>query len=87
MSDLSSQQSQNQRPVGRAFEGAVVGKSGNKTVRVQVDTVKTHAKYRKQYTASKIYAVHDEKNQANIGDAVSFRECRPISKNKRWRLI
>jgi len=75
------------RPVGRAFKGVVIAQSSNKTIKVKVETTKTQAKYRKQYVAGKTYAVHDEKNQAVIGDKIEFRETRPISKRKRWRLV
>lgn len=71
----------------REFEGTVVKASGEKTVAVLVETTKMHSKYRKQYTTSKKYAAHDEKALAAIGDTVRIRECRPMSKTKRWRVI
>ena len=71
----------------RQFEGTVVGVAENKTIHVRVASVKMHQKYKKQYTTHKKYAVHDEKNIAGVGDFVSFVECRPMSKTKRWRLL
>lgn len=71
----------------RRFEGVVASESENKTIRVKVDTIKTHTKYRKQYTTSRKYAVHDEKGDAHVGDTVLFEECRPLSKTKRHRLV
>lgn len=71
----------------RRFEGIVVANSGDQTISVQVDTTKMHPKYQKQYVTSKKYAVHDDQNQAAVGDRVMFEECRPYSKRKRWRLI
>lgn len=71
----------------REFTGAVVAVSGKKTIRVRVETTRMHPKYRKQYVASRDYAVHDEKNAAVIGSRVRFRETRPLSKTKRWRLV
>lgn len=71
----------------RQFEGTVVGANANKTITVAVDSVKMHPIYRKQYVSTKKYAVHDEKNEATSGDVVRFQECRPLSKNKRWRLL
>lgn len=71
----------------RQLIGDVVGVSAQKTIRVRVSTVKTHAKYRKQYSTARTYAVHDETGKTQIGDKVLFQECRPISKTKRWRLI
>ena len=75
------------RPHHRQFHGTVVSASAAKTIHVLVKTVKTHAKYRKQYVSVKKYAVHDENRTAKPGDAVVFAECRPISKTKRWRLV
>lgn len=83
---MTKQDAQSQA-MHRRFEGEVVKISGEKTVSVLVKTRKMHSKYQKQYTESKKYAVHDEKNAAAVGDAVVFEECRPLSKNKRWRLV
>ena len=71
----------------RQFEGEVVGTGAQKTIRVVVKTTKIHPKYRKQYVRTKAYAVHDERGEAKPGDTVSFQECRPLSKTKRWRLL
>lgn len=71
----------------RQFEGEVVSAAMQKTIRVRVDRVKTHPKYRKQYATARHYLVHDEKGIAKAGNRVLFEECRPISKTKRWRLI
>lgn len=74
-------------PRKRKFVGVVVSDSMDKTIVVRVDRVKTHKKYQKRYTVSRKYKVHDEKNEYNKGDNVEFVECRPISKDKRWRVI
>lgn len=71
----------------RRFDGIVVKVSAAKTIAVEVTTKVTHAKYRKQYKRTTKFLVHDEKNEAKVGDAVVFVECRPISKQKRWRLV
>jgi small subunit ribosomal protein S17 len=71
----------------RRFEGVVVSTKENKTIHVTVESIKTHPKYRKQYTRSKKYAVHDETGKAAVGDLVLFEECRPLSKTKRWTLV
>lgn len=71
----------------KRFRGVVVGVKSDKTVLVRVESVKLNRKYKKRYTVSHNYQVHDEKNVAQEGDKVSFIECRPISKTKRWRLI
>jgi small subunit ribosomal protein S17 len=71
----------------RQFTGEVVSVNENKTIHVLVQTTKLHPKYQKQYTTGKKYAVHDEKNEAALGNTVVFEECRPLSKTKRWRLV
>lgn len=71
----------------RKFEGQVVSAAMNKTVVVRVDTMAMHSKYNKSYKVSNRYPVHDEKGSAKVGDMVTFEECRPISRTKKWRLI
>lgn len=71
----------------RQFRGVVVSAAADKTITVLVKTRKMHEKYKKQYWVSKKYAVHDEKNVANVGDSVLFQESRPMSKRKRWSLV
>ncbi|MBI5729404.1 MAG: 30S ribosomal protein S17 [Candidatus Magasanikbacteria bacterium] len=71
----------------RTFTGTVVSAGMQKTATVKVDTMKLNAKYQKKYSVSKKYHVHDEKSAAKVGDVVTFVECRPLSKSKRWRLI
>jgi len=71
----------------RRFEGEVMSTVENKTIHVLVSTIKMHPKYHKQYKVTDKYAVHDEKSVAKVGDTVTFEECRPISKTKRWRLV
>lgn len=71
----------------RSFVGVVVSDKMDKTIVVKVDRVKVHPKYGKRYNVSKKYKVHDENNQCHVGDKVSFVECRPLSKDKKWRVI
>lgn len=71
----------------RQFEGVVVSVAEQKTIHVLVKTIKMESKYKKQFVVTKKYAVHDEKNDAKLGDTVVFQECRPLSKTKRWRLV
>jgi len=71
----------------RKFQGAVVSNKSDKTIVVSVTRTKLHSKYLKRYIVSKKYKVHDEKNEYKIGDVVSFVECRPISKDKCWRVL
>jgi len=58
-----------------------------KTITVSVETVKQHPLYKKTIKTSKKYKVHDEDNEAKIGDVVRIMETRPLSKDKRWRLV
>jgi small subunit ribosomal protein S17 len=66
--------------------GVVVSDKGDKTIVVQVETVRIHAKYKKVVRRSNKLHAHDEGNAAGIGDVVRVVETRPLSKTKRWRL-
>ncbi|MDP3970411.1 MAG: 30S ribosomal protein S17 [bacterium] len=71
----------------RRFQGVVVSDKMDKTIVVKVNRVRVHAIYKKRYTTSKKYKVHDEANRYKTGDVVDFMECRPLSKDKKWRVI
>lgn len=71
----------------REFIGVVKSAAMNKTITVQVNSIKKHSKYPKSFTVSHKYHVHDEKQAAKVGDTVRFVECRPLSATKRWRLV
>ncbi len=73
--------------IRKRFSGIVASNKTDKTIVVRVDRVKIHPKYKKRYSVSKRYKVHDEKNKFKEGDFVSFVECRPISKDKKWRVL
>lgn len=70
----------------RKLMGTVVSSNMDKTIVVRVDRIIVHPKYQKRYVNSKKYQVHDALNAHKEGDTVTFVECRPMSKNKRWRL-
>ena len=70
----------------RKFSGTVVSDKMDKTIVVKVSRTKIHPSYGKRYIVSRKYKVHDEKNQYKEGDNVIFEECRPLSKDKRWRV-
>jgi small subunit ribosomal protein S17 len=70
----------------RTFTGLVISDKMDKTIVVRVDHIRRHSKYEKQYTVSKKFKVHDETNTHKVGDVVQFIECRPLSKEKRWRV-
>lgn len=67
--------------------GEVISTAGEKTCVVEVSRVKTNALYKKKYKVSKKYLVHDEKNEAQVGDQVEISPVRPISKNKSFKLL
>ncbi len=71
----------------RTFKGMVTSDKMNKTIVVAVESTKIHPKYKKRYISTSRYKVHDEKNQFHEGDKVTFVECRPLSKDKRWRVL
>ncbi len=71
----------------KTTEAVVVGKSGNKSVKVAMDYVFKHPKYGKILRRQTRLVVHDERNEANVGDVVEVVECRPYSRTKSWRLV
>lgn len=75
------------RGVRKQRKGVVVSKSGDKSLVVLVETRKPHEVYRKVMTHTKKLYVHDEKNEAAVGDKVLVVETRPMSRMKRWRLV
>ncbi|OIO07417.1 30S ribosomal protein S17 [Candidatus Falkowbacteria bacterium CG_4_10_14_0_2_um_filter_41_15] len=72
--------------IRKKFSGVVVSDKSDKTIVVKVDRVKIHPKYHKRYKVSRKYKVHDEANEFHVGDKVNFIECRPLSRDKRWRV-
>jgi small subunit ribosomal protein S17 len=71
----------------KTTEAVVIGKSGDKSIKVAIDYVYRHPKYGKSLRRQTHLIVHDERNEAGIGDAVEVAECRPYSKTKNWRLV
>lgn len=70
-----------------SVQGVVVSNKMSKTIVVEVETHKKHAKYAKRVKYSNKYYAHDEKNEAKVGDTVTIMACRPLSATKRWRLV
>ena len=66
--------------------GMVVSNKPDKTVTVSVETLVRHPLYKKRVRRSKRFLVHDERNEARVGDTVRIIETRPLSSRKRWRL-
>ncbi len=71
----------------RILEGVVVSDKMQKTIVVMVERMVEHPLYKKRVKVRKKYKVHDEKETAKVGDRVRFIETRPLSKEKRWRLL
>ena len=71
----------------RVLQGTVVSDKNDKTVIVSVERRVMHPVYKKFIRRSKRYAAHDETNKSKIGDVVTIRECRPLSKTKRWEVV
>jgi len=83
----TNSQAKNQKKSGKKeFIGIVRSDKMDKTVVVSVETKTLHPLYKKYVVRSKKLKAHDEKNEAKTGDRVKVVECRPISKEKCWRL-
>lgn len=70
----------------KSLIGTVTSDSRDKTITVSIVSRETHPIYRKQYSKTRKYTAHDEKNEAHTGDRVEIVECRPISKTKSYKL-
>jgi small subunit ribosomal protein S17 len=73
--------------VQKVRQGVVVSDKADKTITVRIDTARRHRRYEKIVRTSQTLHAHDESNDAHIGDTVTVREARPLSRTKRWRLI
>ncbi|PIP27275.1 MAG: 30S ribosomal protein S17 [Candidatus Moranbacteria bacterium CG23_combo_of_CG06-09_8_20_14_all_39_10] len=68
-------------------KGVVVSDKMAKTVVVAVDSFKTHPKYKKKYKSTKKYKAHDEEGKYKVGDLVEIIPCRPMSKDKCYKVV
>jgi small subunit ribosomal protein S17 len=71
----------------KTLVGQVSSNKMDKTIAVVIERRVKHPLYKKYIKRSTKLLAHDENNQCNIGDTVSIEECRPLSKNKSWRLV
>ncbi len=71
----------------RQFSGTVVSTKMDKTAVVRVDNTKIVPKYKKRIIVSKKFKVDDPTGICKVGEVVVFEECRPLSKDKRWRVV
>lgn len=72
--------------MAKKIVGLVTSDKQDKTIVVTETSRRTHPLYGKQYTRSRKYSAHDEKNEAKVGDRVEIVECRPISRHKSFTL-
>ncbi len=73
--------------VERSLMGRVISDKMDKSIVVLMERQVKHPIYGKFIKRSKKYHVHDENNECKVGDTVSFKECRPLSKTKHWTLV
>ena len=71
----------------KVMTGRVVSDKMEKTIVVSIERLVKHETYGKYVRRRNKFKVHDEKNEAKVGDIVRFMETRPVSKDKRWRLL
>ena len=71
----------------KVYTGTVISAKMDKTITVLVETHVKHKLYGKRVKSSKKFKAHDENNEAKINDRVLIMETRPLSKDKRWRLV
>jgi small subunit ribosomal protein S17 len=67
--------------------GTVVSDKMDKTVVVAIESIVTHPVYKKQMRRTTKFKAHDENNECKVGDKVQIMETRPLSKDKRWRVV
>lgn len=75
------------RGIRKSRTGLVVSDKMDKTIVVKIERKSKHPLYGKTIKSTKKYKAHDEENVAKIGDKVEITETRPLSKDKRWRLV
>lgn len=71
----------------KELTGEVISDKTNKSRTVLVKSVRMHPIYKKRFVVSKKYYIHDEDNKSKVWDTIKFRECRPLSKLKKRKLI
>ena len=67
--------------------GIVTSDKMDKTISVKIETKVAHPVYKKRINRTTVFKAHDENNEAKIGDKVKITETRPLSRDKRWRLV
>jgi len=71
----------------KTMTGRVVSSKMDKTVVVRVETLRRHPRYKKTIRKTTNFKAHDENNECGLGDVVRITETRPLSRDKRWRVV
>ena len=71
----------------RTLQGVVVSDKMEKTVVIKIERLTRHPLYAKVMKRARTFKAHDEKNECRVGDVVTIAECRPVSKDKSWRVV
>ena len=71
----------------RRLNGIIVSDKMNKTAVVEVAYLRLHSRYKKYYKVTKRFKAHNENNEYKVGDNVTIEETRPLSKEKRWKIV
>ncbi|HEY5123713.1 MAG TPA: 30S ribosomal protein S17 [Ignavibacteria bacterium] len=87
MSEVVSEEVSNKRNNRKTKVGKVLSDKMDKSITVSVEKKVKHPLYKKFYKKTTKFMAHDEKNECRTGDIVKIMEVRPLSKNKRWRLV
>jgi small subunit ribosomal protein S17 len=87
MAEMTNSNSASDRATRKTRVGLVVGDKMQKTVVVAIERRVAHPVYGKMVTRTKKVKAHDEENAAKTGDTVRIAETRPLSKDKRWRVV
>lgn len=77
---------ENEKIIRRSRVGKVVAESTEKTVKVEIEGMVQHPRYKKYIKRHTRFLVHDPEQQCKVGDLVRVEECKPISKTKKWIL-
>ena len=84
---MTDEQEAIERAMRKTRTGTVISDKMDKTVIVRVQTLKEHPKYKKHIRQATRFKAHDEQNQCKVGDQVRIMETRPLSHDKRWRVV
>ena len=76
-----------ERKERRTQQGVVVSSKMDKTVVVKLERTTRHSLYGKVLKRASRCKAHDEQNECNVGDVVTMEECRPLSREKHWRVV